>query len=435
MKPVKDKWSGLRSPLLRQKIHSTHLFDGLPLHVVPMTGFHERIGLLVVQYGSIDLEFQTNGGEVVRTPPGIAHFLEHELFKKEGKDALMEFGRYGASANAYTDYAQTVYYFKGSGEFEPCLNLLLEMTLQPYFSEEYVRRERAIIEQELRMYDDIPDYASYRNLMQMLYVKHPARLDIGGRVEDLAQITHPLLETCYRAFYHPHRMLLLTAGDLNPLHVAETCNRIMRTLKRPAASPAVRIPREEPPSSQEKERAVKMVSSRPRILIGFKDTHLSPRPIRDRILTSMALDLTFGRTSDFYQRWYARGLIDDSFGVQAKREADFGFALVGGETDDPDRLRDAILAEVVKPRKHRFKRRDLSRIQRRALGRTIAAFDSPDDAASLVSTSLAQGENPFDLIRLAQRVQPSELERRSRDLFRADNWAVSTVHPSEKGMP
>ena len=171
------------SSVLREDIVTARLSCGLDCHVIPKKGFTKKIGIFAARYGSIDLSFTLDGQSLV-TPPGIAHFLEHQLFKKAGgEDVLMEFGKYGASSNAFTDYCSTAYYFTASGHFEKNLDLLLTFVTQPYFEAENVAKEKLIIEKELRMYEDSPDHRLYKNLMGILYTLHPVRLGVPSHAD------------------------------------------------------------------------------------------------------------------------------------------------------------------------------------------------------------------------------------------------------------
>lgn len=420
-----------RSRLLNQDIAARVAAPGLPVRLVPMAGFHDNCAALLVHYGSLDLAFEGAKGRL-ETTPGIAHFLEHELFKKEGKDALLEFGGLGASANAYTDYTSTVYYFKGTGPFAACLDLLLDFTLKPYFDEGYVERERKIIEQELRMYNDMPDFIAYKNLMRGLYVRHPLRIDIGGDVADLAHITKPVLEEIYSTFYQPANMVLVAAGGFEPGAVFKQVESKLAALGRRAVPRVGRVLQEDPPEIAKGREAASMVSSRARVLIGFKDNGRVDGGVeifRDRVRTGLGLDRVFGRTSDFYTKHYRDGLIDDTFSYAYRREMNFGYTIVGGETDEPERLAEAVLKEVKALRKRRFKDRDIQRGKKKRLGRYIAGFDHPETAAFFVLECVQTGIDPWSVPDMIARVRRPDVDDRLREHLQPDAASVSIVTP------
>ena len=79
-----------------------------------------------------------------------------------------------------------------------------------------MEKEKGIIEQEIRMYQDNPDWRVYFGLIQAMYHHLPVKIDIAGTVESIYQINKGLLYTCYHTFYHPSNMLLFVVGAVNP---------------------------------------------------------------------------------------------------------------------------------------------------------------------------------------------------------------------------
>jgi predicted Zn-dependent peptidase len=423
------------SSILREEIVSATLECGLRAYAVPKKGFSKKIAIFATRYGSIDLEFTPDGEGKLETPPGIAHFLEHQLFKKAGgEDVLMEFGKYGASSNAFTDYCTTAYYFTASGHFEKNLRLLLSFVTTPYFEEDNVAKEKLIIEQELRMYEDSPDHRLYKNLMSVLYTTHPVRIDIGGSVSDIQKIDRDLLEKCYRMFYNPSNMVLLTAGDVDPAEVFRIADAALRPDRFRARPPIERHHPAEPPGVKERVVRLDMAVSLPRVLVGFKD--LTPRAdgaMERELQSSVVLDLLFGRGSPFYSRAYEEGLIDDSFSFSYNSEDPFGFSLIGGETEEPEKLAERILLELHRARKARLKKTDVERSKRKRLGKFIRSLDTPDGAAFLVMGCIQRGLDLFSVPRVISGMSARALEERLREHFDERNYAVSILMPKKKG--
>lgn len=418
-----------RDPMVRQTLVTQVQPSGLAAAILPMPGFNEKTAALLVRYGALDLTFTHPTRGRMTTTPGIAHFLEHELFKKGETDALLEFGRYGASANAYTDYAATVYHFKGSADFEKCLALLLDFTTSAWFDEQYVARERLIIEQELRMYEDMPDFIAYRNLMQGLYKEHPLRIDIGGSVEDLKQITKPVLDEIYETFYRPSNMILVVSGDVEP---AAVLRQVHETVRGDARNGVRRVLPNPNDGIAARRRTDRRMTSRPRVMIGFKDPGRADggAAVRhDRSQIGIGLDLTFGRTSEFYRRHYDTGLIDDTFSYAYRRELDFGFSVIGGETDEPERLADEVIKQTRRLRTRRIKSRDVHRARKRRIGRYLGAFDHPESAGFYVLDCLQHGFDVFGLPKALSRVRREGIEARLREHLREEHAAVSIVSP------
>jgi predicted Zn-dependent peptidase len=420
-----------RDRLLREEIRTATLSCGLQAHVVPKSGVSRKVAVFSTRYGSIDLVFSPEPGRPpAPTPPGIAHFLEHQLFKKQDLDVLMEFGRFGASSNAFTDYNSTTYYFSGTDRFDECLDLLVRLVFAPHFTDDGVAKEKLIIEQELKMYDDQPDYRIYKNLMAALYREHPVRIDIGGSVETIQKIDTPLLASCYRRFYHPSNMGFVACGDLDSDDVFRRLEAALPASRFPSADGPIarKYPSEPVPPARELVRESAVVS-RPRVIVGYKDLAIGG-PILDRELaTSVLLDNLFGPTSEFHGKWYRKGLIDDTFSASHTAEPEFGYTLIGGETDEPEKLAAEIRREIVRASRGRLRRRDVDRARRKRLGRYLRSFDSPDGIAFMVLGFAMKGLDVFAFPKALSRLTPPALERRLKEHLREDRAAVSILDP------
>ena len=174
-------------------------------------------GLFVTNYGSLDNEFiPLDGQEFKKVPAGIAHFLEHKVFKLEGdKDASNLFAQLGADANAYTSFTETAYLFSTTSNVLEATKLLLDFVQNPHFTEESVEAEVGIIEQELKMYMDQPGSALMQGGLQMMYKENTIRNDIGGTLQSIKEITYQDLLTCYQTFYHPGNMIFVLVGNFD----------------------------------------------------------------------------------------------------------------------------------------------------------------------------------------------------------------------------
>src|SRR5690606_21813550 len=124
-------------------------------------------------YGSINNVFiAPEEKNETHVPDGIAHFLEHKLFEQEDGNVMDKFSENGAESNAYTAFAQTVYLFSCTNHFEDNFKLLLQYVQHPYLTDENVEKEKGIIGQEIKMYEDNADWRVFFNLLNALYENH-----------------------------------------------------------------------------------------------------------------------------------------------------------------------------------------------------------------------------------------------------------------------
>lgn len=223
---------------LVKEIHSTLLDDsyyridhpsGLTILVMPKAGYSSAYALFGTKYGSIDTRFKrSDEADFTEVPEGIAHFLEHKLFESEDLDAFARYAKTGASANAYTSFERTCYLFSCAGNFKASLEILLDFVQSPYFTEQTVQKEQGIIGQEIRMYQDEPNWQVMFNCLRALYKVHPVRIDIAGTIDSISHITADLLYRCYRTFYNLHNMALAVAGNVTVNEVLEVADRLLK---------------------------------------------------------------------------------------------------------------------------------------------------------------------------------------------------------------
>jgi len=251
-----------------EKYYYTKHKSGLPVYVIPKnhgTGY----AVFGTNFGSVDNHYK-NGDKEIVLPDGIAHFLEHKLFENEdGIDTFKKYAEYGASANAYTSSDKTVYLFSATENMMESLEILLDFVTHPYFTPETVKKEQGIIGQELRMYEDIPAMVMEMGLLESLYEKHNIRIDIGGTVESIAEITADILYKCYNTFYNLHNMALCVCGEVD---VEKTLAVADKILKEAPAQKIESLQAEEKPCVFRKKFSRNMQVARPQFEIGIKDT-------------------------------------------------------------------------------------------------------------------------------------------------------------------
>ena len=212
---------------LHESMQTRTLANGLRICYLPKEGFSKTFAILATDFGSVDASF-TFEGKRYDTPAGVAHFLEHKMFEDEDGNALQKFARTGASPNAFTSHTMTAYHFSCTDRFEENLKILLKFVFTPYFTDENVEKERGIINQEIRMVEDTPNWEVFVGAYEGLYRNHPVRVSIPGSEESISHITPELLYTCHRAFYSPKNMALVVCGTADFEQVCRMAEEISR---------------------------------------------------------------------------------------------------------------------------------------------------------------------------------------------------------------
>ena len=152
---------------LQESLFYEEMDNGLKVYLLPKLGFSKTYGLFSTKFGAIDTTFiPLNENEMINVPDGIAHFLEHKMFEMQDGDASDKFAALGASTNAFTSSSRTAYLFNTTSHELECTELLLDFVQDIYLTDETVEKEKGIINQEIGMYDDDPDWRCYFGSIQ-----------------------------------------------------------------------------------------------------------------------------------------------------------------------------------------------------------------------------------------------------------------------------
>ena len=418
-------------PGLGETVCRCVLPNGLTVMVAPRPGFTKKLAYFVTDFGSIHTEF-TLDGEEYRVPAGIAHYLEHKMFDLPGRDVSAEFAARGASVNAFTSYDVTAYYFSCTEHFEENLKLLLEFVSTPYFTDESVEKERGIIDQEIGMNADNPDSQIFEKLMPALFENHPVRVPILGTCETIREITPENLYLCHRAFYNPANMILCVVGDVDPEEVAGIAEEILPREKTSVGQKKMEWP-------ETMDRPYETVTDRmevamPMFHLGFRceSAPNGPESIRQEVVGDLAAEALFGESSRLYLELYEDGLIDSSFGGGFECLDGCSMLLCGGDSDEPDTVCDAILAEAERIAREGVAEEDFLRMKRSALGRRIRELDSFDSTCFRLCAYHMSGVDYFCFPEVYRQVEAREIQQFLAETVRPGRGAVATLYPIEQ---
>jgi predicted Zn-dependent peptidase len=414
---------------LGETLHTYVHPSGMKVYIVRKEGYQKKTAVFAASYGSIDNRFR-KPGSVAETvvPDGIAHFLEHKLFEQQDMNVLEKFSRLGASPNAFTSFHETAYHFTCTDRFDENFRLLLDFVQHPWLTDENVEKEKGIIGQEIRMYDDNADWRVFFNLLTCLYREHPVRLDIAGTVESIAGITKDMLLDCYHTFYSPSNMALAVVGDVDPDAVAAMVNdRIEQQENRGRIGKV--YPAEQPGVARE-VREQQLVVSMPLFMMGVRDDAVSSGMalLRRRTALSVAMDALAGRSSDLYSRLYEEGLINESFGTDVMMVPAFGFVSWGGQSPDPDKVAAVMNESVARLVADGLDAESFARVRRAHEGQFIRSLNSLELLArELVDNGFADTCH-FDLADVYATLTLDEVNLVVRDVL-GKPGAISVIRP------
>ena len=199
-----------------RRVSEFKLANGLVLLVVPDNRAPVVTHMVYFRVGTAD------------EPPGvsgIAHFLEHLMFKSTEKLANGEFSaivsRLGGQQNAFTSYDYTGYYQRiAKDRLKTLMEMEADRMVNLRLGEREVETERQVIIEERRVrIENVPSNILAEQMSAALYQNHPYRIPMIGWMHEMAKLTREDALTFYKRFYAPNNAIVVVAGDVNPAEV------------------------------------------------------------------------------------------------------------------------------------------------------------------------------------------------------------------------
>lgn len=411
------------SKTLNEKYYEIEHTSGLKVFVWPKEGYNSTYAVFGTPFGSIYNYFTVDGKEV-RVPDGIAHYLEHKLFESEEGDAFSLYASTGANANAYTSFDKTCYLFSCTDQLERCIEILLGFVTSPYFTAETVQKEQGIIGQEIKMYDDSPDWRVMFNMLSSMYKNHPVRYDIAGTVESIAEIDADKLYTCYNSYYNLGNMALTVVGKVTVEQVVEICDRMLKPCEK--VDVQSHFPQEPYEVTEHYVEQILPVAL-PLFNLGFKgkaDRRLTEKEIA---YTDILLFLLASSTSPMYRELMDKGLINASFSYEQFEGPGFNSIFFSGDSRDPKKVEEIIKAYIDKLKAEGISEEDFENARRATYGDALSSLNSVDITANLVEDFFFSGRNVFDYFDAVAGATLQDVEKRLSEILDTANTTLSVV--------
>lgn len=418
-------------PEIEEVIYSKKLENGLTVFLMPRNEMEKTNAIFTTNYGSIDRTFVPIGKtEMVTVPDGVAHFLEHKLFEKEDGDVFADFGRMGASANAFTSFTKTAYLFSATEHIEDNVKTLIDFVQEPYFTEETVEKEKGIIAQEINMYNDRPDWRSFMGTIKALFKNHPVNIDIAGTVDSIMKITKDDLYTCYNTFYHPENMTLFIIGNIDAESMMQLIEQNQAEKSFPESIEIKRSFPEEPEQVAIATSEIHMPVTVPRCTVGIKESHQELEKdefLMKNLLTPIVVDHYFSKGGKFHRELYQEELIDASFSFETNIDKSFGYTLIGSNTTRPEEFASKVKELLISTKEEEITEEEFSRMKRKRIGRILRAMNSMEYIANQFVDYYRYDINFFELISHIEALTVEDVNNFLKNWIRSERLAVCTI--------
>jgi len=389
--------------------------------------------MLLYQVGSVD---EVNG------VTGVAHVLEHMMFKGTPNAPAGEYSRAiagtGGRDNAFTSNDYTGYFATlQKSHLELVLQLeadrMANLTLSP---EEFAREIKVVMEERRLRTDDRPRSQVYEQLMATALTAHPYRNPIIGWMNDLENLRVEDTRDFYQRWYAPNNATLIVVGDVDPDDVVALAKKYFGAI--PARELPQRKPQEEPPQLGVKRVTVKAPAELPYLLMAFRTPALrDPERDWEPYALEMLAAVLDGSEAARLNRTLVReeriaSSADASYDSIARGP---GFFFLGA-TPTPGRsaqdVEQALRREMAKVIEKGVSEEELDRIKAQAIAAHVFQRDSmffqTRQIASLESTGISHRTLDLQLAKLRE-VTPEQVREVARKYFQEDALTIATLDP------
>lgn len=335
---------------LKLEIYEEKLENGLEIYIIPKNNCNNIYATFSTRYGSNNDEFiPINGKKMKKFPLGIAHFLEHKMFENaDGSDPFEIYSNNGADANANTSNYKTTYLFSGPEYFKENLTYLLNYVQEPYFTDKNVEKEKGIIIQEIKMYQDDPYTVLYEKAIYNSFVKHPIKIPVIGDINNVKRITKEDLYECYKTFYNPENMFIVVTGNIDPLETIEIIKTNQKEKKFEKINKITQKTYDEPDKIEKETETLKMDINLSKLALSYKiNIEKLKLDIRDALAyLSIIFDINIGTTSLLNEKLKNENVITTNLDFTFIYTDKHILLMILGETDTIEKLSSQIENQI-----------------------------------------------------------------------------------------
>ncbi len=370
---------------------------------------------------------------------GISHFLEHMFFKgtkkrPRTKDISGALDSVGGEFNAFTGKEQTAYYAKVDAKhFDLALDVVSDIYLNSKIEEKEIDRERGVIIQEIKMYEDTPIVNIGDVFEELLYGDQPAGWEIIGTEKNIRQIKRQDFANHIKNFYTASNTVVCGAGNIEEKKAIEEIEKVFEKMEKGKNTSKKNIIEKQ---SAPRVKIKKKKTDQAHLILGFRAYDMF-HP--DRYALTLLANILGGSMSSrlFLSVRERLGL---AYYISASYEnySDSGYLGVKMGVDiDPKKIKKAVktvMKEIRKMRDKKVSDKELKKAKDNLKGRMALTLESSDEIASfLVSQELARKKimRPKEIIDQINKVTAADIARVAKDIFKNEKINLAMIGPGE----
>lgn len=413
------------------------LANGFTLIVKPDKRAPTAVHMVYVRVGSMD---EVDGGS------GVAHVLEHMLFKGTEKLKPGEFSRrvaaLGGRENAFTMKDATGYFQQiPAGKLEEVMKLEADRFANNQWADSEFKPELEVVKEERRMRtEDAPRSLLWEQLSAVAYLASPYRRPIIGWMSDLEAMTPQDARDFYRRWYVPANAVIVVAGDVDPAQVRRLAEKHYGPIKARPVPP--RKPREEPPQAGIRRLEFKAPAEQAYVALAFKVPQLTSFDVNpdhdDALALTVLAAVLDGHSGARLSRNLTQGpdRVADSVGagngLWGRGPQMFTLDGVPAKGKTAAQVEAALRAEIAKVARDGVSEEELKRVKTQWIAGEIYKLDSVMNQAREIGSYWIMGFPPDAGERLIERlkgVTAEQVKAVAARYFGDDQLTVATLHP------
>jgi predicted Zn-dependent peptidase len=384
---------------------------------------------------SVGFWLAVGGRQESRRQNGVFHFLEHMLFKGTTKRNAREISEaiegVGGYLNAFTAEEMTCYYARASASHLPLVvDVLSDMLLRATFPAAEIARERGVIQEEIRMYEDQPGQVAQDIASTLLWPNHPLGRPLLGTSGTVENMSRRDLLSVRRKYYHAGNLCITVAGKTDIAEVKELLKPLLRQLPTGPRAMAKPVSRRQ---SAARVEVVRKPIEQTQFVVGLRGvSRHDPRRSAFRLMSVM---LGENMSSRLFQNVREKhGLAYSiSSGASYYQETGSFFINAGVENSKTAQAIKLTLQTVAQLARRAPSARELRRAKEYTCGQIHLNLESTDNQMMWLGEGLLGHNrviNPDKLIHQVEQVTAEEIRAAAKLLVHDERLNVAVVSPT-----